>query len=99
MNYCTNCGRKVIENASFCGACGKTIEKKKQSTSQKPKKEPQVVYVEEKKIEPLVSINVILTALFAIVLISILFIFSISAITRNREVNTLNGNSLISFRF
>ena len=100
MNYCTNCGRKLIENASFCGACGKTVEEKVENKPKKEKQEPKVVYVEEKKLEPLIPTNAILTALFAIVLTSILLIFCISAVTKNKGENTLiSTNDRISLRF
>lgn len=79
--YCEYCGAKFEEKDHFCGKCG--MKRKKVSHEVKRKKEKNVIYKNEEKMESIYDTPVVLTFLFLIMFSSMLTIFILSFCCQN----------------
>lgn len=73
--YCNKCGNKLKEGASFCGKCGSTIKAK-----------DEIIYKEEKKVEPIISTPIIVALVLGFLVISISLVGVLSFFTNSMEV-------------
>ena len=83
--YCRYCGTKLLDNDKYCGKCGKklAIENKVQKEN--------IVYVEEKKIDSILSNTAIVALTICVLVLSLTIIICASLLTNNNEYNRLNG--------
>ncbi len=82
--YCGYCGAKLRDNTNFCGKCGKEIFV--------PVKE-EIVYVEEKPVESILSNGVVVALTLCVLIISIATIICASIITNDLpDTNQLKGD-------
>lgn len=71
--YCSNCGAKLKDNAFYCGKCG---SKRKQI----------VQYVEEKKMDSILSNGVVVAYTLGVIALSIVSIIVASYLTKDVPV-------------
>lgn len=79
--YCSNCGTAIRANARFCGKCGQPAP----IVYSVPyvRKEPEVVYVEEKPLTPILEDKAVVALTFCVLILSIATIILSSAITKD----------------
>ena len=82
---CVECKKEIADDSKFCTECGakqpldkkvEAVEEVKTEPKTQPKTEPKVeiVYVEDKKTEQLLSDNVIIPLTFGVFIVSVLLI-------------------------
>ena len=83
--YCGHCGKQIVkENSRFCGNCGAPVVA--------PVQKPQVVYVEEKPLTPVLEDRTVVALTFCVLLLSILTIVVSSIITQDYdEIRPIEG--------
>ena len=81
--YCGYCGSKLREDTNFCGKCGREVFI--------PVKE-EIVYIEEKPMESILSTGVVVALTLCVLVISITTIICTSVITKDiPETDHLRG--------
>jgi len=66
---CANCNKNIPDGSKFCTQCGTKIEEEK-----KTEPEVEIVYIEDKKVEQILSDQIIIPLIFGVFVISVLLI-------------------------
>ena len=80
MAFCKYCGKEIKPNTRFCGGCGNAV------VPEVPQK--QIVYVDEKKLEPILDNKTVVALTLGVLAFSLVAIILVSYLTKDVPVSS-----------